>query len=268
VKQADVDDAGKFGRRCNAFTKNKGKTMKIICIGDSLTFGSVGYSYIKYLKPKIKAINAGVNGDTTLGAYKRLKKYLGNSRYADVRTYIVSIGTNDIFLPYLSTLSPVWKRLTQPRIASKKCLIGDDAFAESYENILRLLKEHNKDAVVLGLPFIQMKGIPSEKFQARNAIIKRLAEKYGMPYIDTYSLQKSALKARPLLFSWGATGICRVLDAIIMLVFPFSKDWFSKARRLELTVDGAHFNSLSARIVAAEISKQVLQYEREGGETG
>jgi len=81
--------------------------MKIICIGDSLTFGSVGYSYIKYLKPKIKAINAGVNGDTTLGAYKRLKKYLGNSRYADVRTYIVSIGTNDIFLPYLSTLSPV-----------------------------------------------------------------------------------------------------------------------------------------------------------------
>ena len=243
--------------------------MKIICIGDSLTFGSVGYSYIKYLEPELKAKNAGVNGDTTLGAYRRLEKYIGNSRYADVHMYIICIGTNDIFLPYLSTLSPVWKRLTEPRIAWKKCIIGDDAFAESYENILRLLNKHNKDAVLLGLPFIQMKDIPFEKFQGRNAMIKKLAEKYGMPYIDTYSLQESAQKVQPRLYSWGATSICRLWDAIIMLVFPFSKDLFSKARRLELTVDGAHFNSLSARIVATEISKCVLQDVRKGsGATG
>lgn len=49
--------------------------MSIICIGDSLTYGRVGYSYIPFLKTPEKVINKGINGDTTLCALKCLKKY-------------------------------------------------------------------------------------------------------------------------------------------------------------------------------------------------
>ena len=228
--------------------------MKLMCIGDSLTFGSIGYSYIKYLKPELKAINRGINGETTFGAYKRLQKYIENPRYSEIHTYIISIGTNDILMPYLSTLSPLWKLQMQARIAFKKCIADDDMFTDLYENILQLLKKNNINAVLVGLPIIQMRGISFKKIQARNDIIKKLAVMYGMAYIDTYSLQQSALKSPLRLYSWGTTSIFRMLDAIIMFMFPFSKDLFSKARRLELTVDGVHFNSLSAKLIASEIN--------------
>jgi lysophospholipase L1-like esterase len=235
--------------------------MEVLCIGDSLTFGSVGYSYIKYLKPGLKAINKGINGETTLGAYKRLQKYIIDSRYLAIRTYIIFIGINDIFLPYLGTLSPMWKLQMRPRINFKKCISDNDVFAVSYEKILQLLDKHDKNAIVVGLPLLQLEKIPFNKILARNAVIKEMAEKYDRPYVDTYSLQKSVLKGSPRLYSWGITNIPRILEEIAMLVFPFSKDMFSRMRHLELTVDGVHFNSLSAKIVAGEINKYLLTYE-------
>ncbi|MDD4312103.1 MAG: SGNH/GDSL hydrolase family protein [Eubacteriales bacterium] len=231
--------------------------MKLMCIGDSLTFGSIGYSFIQYLKPELKAINRGINGETTFGAYKRLQKYIENPRYSEIQTYIIFIGTNDILMPYLSTLSPFWKLQMQARIALKKCIEDDDAFAALYENMLQLLTKNHINAVLVGLPMIQMEGISLKKIQARNDSIKKLAERYGMAYIDTYSLQQWALKSPLRLYSWGTISILRILDAMIMFVFPFSKNLFSKARRLELTVDGVHFNSLSAKLIASEVNKCV-----------
>lgn len=55
--------------------------MKLICIGDSLTFGNVGYSYIHFLNKKNHAVNKGKNGDTLRGAYGRLKKIIDKSRH-------------------------------------------------------------------------------------------------------------------------------------------------------------------------------------------
>jgi lysophospholipase L1-like esterase len=181
--------------------------MKILCLGDSLTFGSVGYSYIQYLRPKIDAINAGINGETTVGAYRRLKNYLSQAHYSKIQTYVIAIGTNDLLLPYLSSLSPLWRIMMKPRMALKKCIVDDNVFEISYENILKILSEHHKEAVLIGIPFIQMKDFPLENIQKRNDIIKRLAGKYAVPFVDTYALQKRALKKSPQLYSWGSTNI-------------------------------------------------------------
>jgi len=232
---------------------------KVLCLGDSITFGSVGYTYIKFLKPDIKAVNKGVNGDTTFGANRRLQKYLSDPRYSDIDTYIVFIGINDLLGPYLTTLSPIWKMQMQPNVVLKKCYIEDDRFCEAYERIIRLLEQHGKKAVLIGLPFLQMKGFQSERIKQRNRMIKSLAERYGLPYIDAYSLQQSALKKPPRMYSWGFTGLFRALDAIIMLLLPFSKDMFSKLRRLALTVDGVHFNSLSARLIAKSVAENLAE---------
>ena len=39
---------------------------KVLCVGDSLTFGSVGYSYVRFLGG-VEAVNRGLNGDCLLG---------------------------------------------------------------------------------------------------------------------------------------------------------------------------------------------------------
>jgi lysophospholipase L1-like esterase len=59
-------------------------------------------------------------------------------------------------------------------------------------------------------------------------------------------------------YSWGATNFPRMLDGLIMTLLPFFKDWFSKARKLSLTVDGAHFNSKSAKLIAKAIEVVLL----------
>lgn len=232
--------------------------MKILCLGDSLTFGSVGYSYIRFLDSRINAVNKGKNGDTTQGALRRLKRYLRNPRYSGISTYVVFIGVNDILGPYLSTLSPVWKLIMKPRCAYKRCITEDSVFAAEYEKMLSLLAENGKTPVLVGLPFIQVKGFPSEKILARNAIIEDHAKKHGLPYVDACSIQQSALKKPETQHSWGITGFGRVLDAAAMIAFPKSKELLSKSRRLELTVDGVHFNALSAKLLAGEIGRAVL----------
>ena len=77
--------------------------MKILCIGDSLTYGNVGYSYVQFLSKNIVTINKSLNGDTLWGVGNRLKKIF-NTHANDFDFVILGIGTNDTLLPYLKKL--------------------------------------------------------------------------------------------------------------------------------------------------------------------
>jgi lysophospholipase L1-like esterase len=230
-----------------------GVILMILCLGDSLTFGSVGYSYIQFLRPEIITVNKGINGDTTVGAYKRLQKYIVDPKYSAADTYVVFIGVNDILASFLCTLSPVWWLQMKPRIYTKKCLTDDNAFKSEYEKILKLLESCGKKAILVGLPLIQIKGTDNGIYLRRNEIIKGLAEEHKLPYIDIYSLQQAALTAPLKEYSWGFTGLFRIIDDALMLFHPSIKARFEKERRLELTVDGCHFTSLSAKLLAKAI---------------
>lgn len=223
----------------------------ILCLGDSLTLGHLGYSYLDFLKPRVKIVNKGVNGDTTWGALKRLRKYLNNPRYQDISTIIIAIGTNDLLLPYLSSLSLVWKVQNGPKAARKKCCTQDDQFREIYEQLIELAQP--RKLVLVGLPLIHLDRFPSETLLRRNRIIRELAAKYGLPFVDIYALQKAALTKEPNSYTWGVTNLRLVRDSLLMLIFPSSKDWLARRRGLELTVDGVHFNSVSAKLLAEEI---------------
>lgn len=235
--------------------------MKIFCLGDSLTYGKIGYSYIKFLPAEIKAVNKGKNGDTTHGAYKRLIKYLKNPKYADIDTYIVCIGANDIMLPYFATISPFWRLRAMIKAVYKKCITDDIKFEEEYEKYIKLLKSENKNIVLAGLPITELKNFPLKKVQKRNAIIKSIAERYNIPFVDTYAILKSLVNAELKAFQWGYTNIRRILDDFVMLVFPFTKDWLSKIRKLDISVDGAHLNSRSAKKLAQAVEAAILSYE-------
>lgn len=236
--------------------------MKILCLGDSLTYGKIGYSYIKFLSPYIKAVNKGKNGDTTYGAYKRLLKYIKNPKYADIDTYIVCIGANDIMLPYFATISPFWRLWAIIRAVHKKCITNDIKFETEYEKYVELLKSENKKIALMGLPLSELKDFPHDKVQRRNAIIKSVAKKYNVPFVDTYAVQKSLVKGENKIYRWGYTNIARMLDALVMFVFPITKDWLSKIRKLDISVDGAHLNSLSAKELAKAVEAAILSLDK------
>ncbi len=231
----------------------------LLCLGDSLTYGSAGYSYISFLRSDIEAVNKGVNGDTVYGAHKRLKRCVESPKYREADIYILFIGVNDILKPFLSTLSPIWRLVMRPQVALKKCRTDVRQFSAEYEEMLELLENRGKKAVLVGLPMLQIKGAEAGPYMKYSEAIKALAEKYGLPYIDLFSLQMEAAGPPESLnrHSWGRTGLLRVLDAFLMLLFPASKDWLSKKRGLELTVDGCHFNSLSARLLAEAVNRLV-----------
>ena len=114
-------------------------------------------------------------------------------------------------------------------------------------------------AYAVGLPLIQLSGYPNESVQIRNHIIKNLADQAGISFIDSAALQQNAVSHISISYSWKHRNIIRIFDGLIMLVFPFSKDWFSKLRHLELTVDGVHFNLRAAKLIGDAINKFLTQ---------
>lgn len=76
--------------------------MKIVCIGDSLTYGYGVYSnenWVELLRLKfnIEIINKGVNGDTTAGIISRSSRDIIELAPSHM---ILMAGTNDILLNY------------------------------------------------------------------------------------------------------------------------------------------------------------------------
>lgn len=74
--------------------------MKIVCIGDSLTFGygiKKDLCWVELLKKSTSysIVNKGVNGDTTAGILSRLYKDVTAHNY-DI--CIIMAGTNDLFM--------------------------------------------------------------------------------------------------------------------------------------------------------------------------
>lgn len=238
----------------------------IIALGDSITFGSVGVSYLCHTSHSL--INKGVNGDCISGAYKRLKKILNTSKYEEADTFIIEIGTNDVFLHELGNVSLFWKihRFLRPRLFGHHYFTEAGKFQHAYEKILILLKKHNKKAVLVGLPKTEFKNKELQPLdhilENRNKIIKQLAKKYHFGYIDTYHLLQTLPQTYENIgYYWGKSNFMRIIDGTILLLcawcFPSLNDLFSKARKLNHTMDGIHFNTPAAKILAKEIDQEI-----------
>ena len=87
-----------------------------------------------------------------------------------------------------------------------------------------------------------------------------LCEKYGFDFIDIYKLQMDTLPKERKAYSWKWSFLTRITDAMVMTLFPKSKEWFASMRGLNQTVDGAHFNSTTAKLLAQEIEAKIKNF--------
>jgi lysophospholipase L1-like esterase len=141
--------------------------MKVLCLGDSLTEGTVGVGFIPFLEqmlPDNEYVNLGVNGETIDGLRHRMERMASRTR-GD--TAIVWIGTNDVLM------YPDW----------------DDhatAAARDYETILRLAKAR-ADRLLAVPPLLADPALAREHRQSYSTatdLVRVLSVKVGAAYLD------------------------------------------------------------------------------------
>ncbi|MEG1596780.1 MAG: SGNH/GDSL hydrolase family protein [Bacilli bacterium] len=234
--------------------------MKTVFVGDSLTSGLPGVSYWKHLKDKTNLINKGIGGDTLFGVTKRINRMLSNHKYDDIEKYIIEVGANDILVPILEEHSKYWDKFVDLKKEVLNCIPTNNInkFEEQYEELIRLLKSHNKKIGIIGLPIVENDDLGiDEKFKEYNIIVKKLAKKHNISYVDLRKMEEELKTKKGNLYVWGKTNMGLMLDTVKTSVLPFSMQ-ISQKRELEVTVDSIHLNELAAKKLAELIEDSLL----------
>ena len=167
--------------------KTHSKEKKVICLGDSITFGSgvIGtrrrsawpYLLNEKLPDYVEVLNYGISGATMLrsGDKPYRESFLKAVEKIDPDTLLVMLGTND----------------------SKSQNWDADSFERDYEAFLkRFMKEVREVILMLPPKAFPPEGQTEILFQIRDRviagevipIIRKLAEQNGLPVIDLYKL--------------------------------------------------------------------------------
>lgn len=230
-------------------------TKDIVCVGDSLTRGTVGWSYIDFSSLKSRMSNHGVNGDTLAGVTQRIDAIL--KEFPAGGQLVLSIGTNDSLLPFMSTQFG-WRTEMSFRSRFKHCERQDELFAEHYGALVQRILSSGMSAVLVGLPAIELKGYPVDEHERRSESIRSIADELGTQFVDIAAVMHKLSPADEAHYEWTARKLLRVLDAAAMQLAPITKDMCARHRRLNLTVDGVHWTSETAGAIARAIDSALV----------
>lgn len=225
----------------------------IACLGDSITVGRPGESYLKYIDSPRDYHNHGCSGETLWGLSRRIDSFISQS-YDD---FIIEIGVNDILLPYLKDHSLAWNHKVQKLILRGSIPLEEvHDFKREYEKLIWKLED--KNVKIISIPCIGevLNSDLNQKVDEYNDSIQELCEKYHLRYIDFNKWQKMALGLSefrsPYFISTSIYGL--MFDSVLTTRLGLS-DFISKIRRLVVTVDGVHLNKNGAQNLARLIQK-------------
>ncbi|MBE0689291.1 MAG: hypothetical protein IH587_04120, partial [Anaerolineae bacterium] len=167
--------------------------MRIVCLGDSLTWGGYGGNYVEVLarlRPEHTFINAGVGGDTVLNLLRRLE---GDVLRHSPDAVFVMVGGNDA----ISYIYPATRRYYLQAKQIAEGYVTPDQFEQNYRDLLTRLQ------LAHVLPWVGLQ--PSEynrtlvdvlqQFNDRAAIAARA---HNIPTLDLMQpLTPSTLTERP-----------------------------------------------------------------------
>lgn len=232
--------------------------MKIAFLGDSITEGVHGYSYIKVLKElntNISFSNYGKGGDTVSSLYKRMKKISDLNEYDIIFLFI---GINDI----LGTLSWFYKLLKvidkQPVAKSK------EAFQSTYKNVLEYLNLLKVKTVIIPPLLIGEKIDNKWNKEVTNLvkIIESLIKNYpSMDYINIRKEFEDYLKNKDLSDFVPLRAMDMKQDGDDIRSGK-DVDTIGERRGLYLTIDGVHINTLGANMIANNIQMYLSEYNK------
>lgn len=218
--------------------------MKILCIGDSLTEGRPGHSYIEFFPKTWEVINAGLGGDTIAGVSERIKKY----DLSSFNCVIIGAGGNDILLPRFYEKRPLWRKTIDLIVDGGSFPATDlNEYLETYKTLLNSIGKCK--IVVLGISMLSE--YSESKFNKivleYNKELRNLAEKFNIHFIDFYSWQSKNASGTDMTMSNSPVHLSR--DAELSKNIEIENRVVAE-RKLKTTIDGVHLNAFGARALA------------------
>lgn len=225
--------------------------MRILFLGDSITEGVPGVSYVDIIKEEYQnwdIVNRGKGGDTARSLYKRILKMNDLEQFDKIFLFV---GVNDVFgrisIPY-----KIIKVITRQKSAKTIQL-----FERHYETLIQKLLEVNNDIVVIPPLLIgeDYNNRWNKEVKSLVDIVGKYVRQYSICYLDLYNEFRSYItKKSPS--DYLPMKVSELLKDVKSLTSTEMIDSKSKQRKLHLTLDGVHINSKGASM----ISKMIIEY--------
>jgi len=230
--------------------------MNIAFIGDSITEGIPGVSYIDILQDKLPdhlILNYGKGGDTVSSIYKRIQKITFPE---ELDMLFLFVGVNDVF-GTINKPHRVLKTLTR-QIPAKTI----KELTEHYQLILEYLKDKAKHLVVIS-PLVLGEDIDNihnqELATVVQAIERAVSKTPDVVYLDVRFQFILALREKQIS-PYLPLSLREIVNDVRKLKTPEQVDNQASMRGLHLTLDGVHLNSNGAFIVADTVLEYILQH--------
>ncbi|MGD8466808.1 MAG: SGNH/GDSL hydrolase family protein [Anaerolineae bacterium] len=230
--------------------------------GDSLTEGKYGESYVERVAKALYQREAGLEGDVVNAgqpgatAHSLLRRIDTPLRRYLPSWVILAVGSNDVWLPWLSSHSVGWWLWLQYRnLRYNRRLTTDlDQFAATYRALIDSCRQVNARVLACTVsPVGEKLSSPVNSRLARlNGVIKHVAADRGVPVADVWQafVQDLATLDRPSSYVPGEW-LFMLMDR--RRLRSSTADDIARRRRLRLTFDGVHLNSRGADLWAATV---------------
>ena len=228
------------------------------CFGDSLTRGTPGFGYLKYVSGKKRYKNYGLPGDCVRGICQRLRGELEHpttSKDADV--IILCMGGNDIVMPYLAGRDDAWKAefdAIDAAMPGGYQLCGSaEQYGEYLSDIIDHVKSYGKQIIVIGLAIIETHEKHLDDEAGRwNQAAEQICQDKDVTFIDVRAWQH-AERARMIaagepVDEESAAAATELFGTLV-----------SGGGPLYVTVDGLHMNIRSAQALARMVEEELAK---------
>ena len=227
--------------------------MKLLIVGDSITEGETGISYVEKLSnhyPALHITNLGLGGDTLIGITNRLLEHIRKNCEYDA--IVIEAGHNDILIPIFEQGEPPYKMLAKSLITRGSIPVEDvEIFEHQYHNLLKLLTLRTDLPVyITTLSCIgeTLSSYPNQKRKLYNEVIHKMVEKYDVKLIDVGILFDQYL-SNCVTNHYLLEDFFRafVVDSKVIKTTQFLNN-LSEERKLNVTIDGVHLNEIGANL--------------------
>ena len=228
---------------------------RLLLLGDSLTAGQPGVSYpgmMSRLGCTHELVVEGRGGATVTEVRWRLNPLIASCNPDIV---LLEVGANDILIPLFHRRGGAWKKLARDlQFRGSVPMATPDAFQQAYDGMLSAVTRSVR--IILATIACLGENPRSETNIARNrynAIIRAMGNKHGAGIADVAAVFDAELEKvaepSPYFFDRHSSTF---LDALVTAPDAGS-DYLARRRGLHLTMDGAHLNSLGARLYAETV---------------
>lgn len=222
--------------------------MKIGLVGDSLTEGRPGVSFINFLReryPKITFVNLGKPGETIKSLHTRLTKTVLETDYELIFLWI---GVNDVYSKML-------------KVQAQQVTCDYNEFQSIFTQVMEMITVSTKQVVTVSPAVVgeNVRNEANEGLRELSAIIQSISQKYSnATFLNMQSVFENYL-VNVNSSDYLSTSIFRVMKDVLFYKNPKRINRLSKSRGLYLTLDGIHLNSRGAEMVADEYSNMIEQ---------